>query len=163
MKSLGLITVLSAALMAVPCAHAQQAATPAGATGQCKDGSYTTQAHKRGACRGHKGVQAWYANADASGATAKVDAIPDSSPAPVAPVEHAKTKPASKRSMAWTQPAAKAAPGGGPGMVWVNAGSKVYHCQSDKWYGRTKHGRYMHETDAKAKGYHGPRGKGCTV
>lgn len=163
MKSLGLITVLSAALMAVPCAHAQQAATPAGATGQCKDGSYTTQAHKRGACRGHKGVKAWYTSAGSSDAAAKAGATVDAAPAPAAPVHHAKAASAGKRSMAWTQPAATAAPGGGPGMVWVNAGSKVYHCQGDKWYGRTKHGRYMHETAAKAKGYHGPRGKGCSA
>jgi len=162
MKSLGLIAVLSAALMAVPGVHAQQAATPAGATGQCKDGSYTTQANKRGACRGHKGVQAWYAGAEASGTTAKADAAPAAKP-DTAPARHAKPASTGKRSMAWTQPAATAAPGGGAGMVWVNAGSKVYHCQGDKWYGRTKHGHYMHETDAKAKGYHGPRGKGCTA
>lgn len=163
MKSLGMIAVLSAALMAVPCAHAQQTATPAGATGQCKDGSYTTQAHQRGACRGHKGVQAWYASAGSSDAVAKADATPAASVAPVAPARHARATPAGKRSMAWTQPAATVAPGGGPGMVWVNAGSKVYHCQGDKWYGRTKHGHYVHETDAKAKGYHGPRGKGCSA
>jgi hypothetical protein len=106
MKSLGLIAVLSTALLAVPAVHAQQDAPPAATT---------------------------------------------------------KATHAGKRSMAWTQPAATAAPGGGPGMVWVNAGSKVYHCQGDKWYGRTKHGKYLHETDAKAKGYHGPRGKDCTA
>ena len=53
------------------------------------------------------------------------------------------------------------APGGGPGKVWVSQGSKVYHCQNDQWYGRTKSGEYMKEEDAKAKGYHGARGKSC--
>ncbi|MDO1528534.1 hypothetical protein QMK61_06755 [Fulvimonas sp. R45] len=109
MKSLGLITVLSAALLAAPLACAQQADAPAAA------------------------------------------------PASQAGVRHAK-----KHSMDWTKPAAEAAPGGGPGKVWVNAGSKVYHCVGDKWYGRTKHGKYLDEDAAKAKGFHGPHGKGCT-
>src|SRR5215471_5709131 len=33
---------------------------PADATGQCKDGSYTTAKSKQGACSDHGGVQTWY-------------------------------------------------------------------------------------------------------
>ena len=134
------------AMPAVQAHSAAPAAAPAGSTGQCKDGSYTSNATKRGACKGHKGVKAWYG---AAGASSKAAA-----PAAAAPAS-------AKKSMAWSKPAATAAPGGGPGMVWVNASSKVYHCPGDKWYGKTKHGEYMSEADAKAKGFHGEHGKAC--
>jgi hypothetical protein len=44
-------------------------------------------------------------------------------------------------------------PPSGSGMVWVNLDSKIYHREGDRWYGKTKHGKYMTESDAQKAGY----------
>jgi len=40
-----------------------------------------------------------------------------------------------------------------PGMVWVNTETKVYHLEGDRWYGKTKHGKWMTESEAIQAGY----------
>lgn len=40
------------------------------------------------------------------------------------------------------------------GMVWANERTKVYHKGDDPQYGKTKHGKFMSESDAQAAGYH---------
>ncbi len=157
---------------------AAPAGAPAGTTATCKDGSYWTGDTKSGACSKHKGVQAWYGPAaapakDAKPAktTAAATPAPAPAPAPVAPAPAAKptvaaapvapVAPAKPAATTPPQPAANAAPGGGPGLVWANETTKVYHCSGDRWYGKTKHGAYLSEADAKAKGYKGDHGKTC--
>ncbi|HDR8988657.1 DUF3761 domain-containing protein [Burkholderia vietnamiensis] len=157
MKKTMLIAALAAGFGLSAAAFAQvqaPASAPAGTTGLCKDGSFYAGASKKGACAGHKGVKAWYgASAAAAGsASAAVPATAASGGAAsgVAPVKSASAV------------AAAAAPGGGAGKVWANDGTKVYHCSTDKYYGKTKHGSYMSEADAKAKGFHPSHGKACS-
>lgn len=59
------------------------------------------------------------------------------------------------------QPYAQQAPGAAPDKVWLNITTRVYHCPGDRYYGRTKDGKYMTEPAAKAYGAHGPRGATC--
>lgn len=38
------------------------------------------------------------------------------------------------------------------GKVWVNLDTGIYH-KGGRWYGKTKNGRFMTESEAKAAGY----------
>lgn len=139
--------VMVAALFVAPVALKAQA--PAGSTGQCKDGTYTSAKSKRGACAGHGGVSNWLA-----GATPAAPA-PASSPAPAAPAPTPRPAPT---------PASRPAPiPSGNGQVWVNTDSHVYHCAGTKWYGKTKSGKYLSEAQAKAEGDKPAYGKDCSA
>ena len=124
------------------------AGAPAGSTGLCKDGTYTTNETKKGASSGHKGVKDWYGD------------IAAAAPAKAAPT--AAAEPSTAAAPAKTTAAKAPAGGGGPGQVWVNTETKVYHCQGTKWYGKTKQGEYMTEAAAKAAGAHADHGKACS-
>ncbi len=45
-----------------------------------------------------------------------------------------------------------APPMAGPGIVWVNTRSKVYHYPGYRWYGTTQAGKFVHEAEAVAEG-----------
>jgi hypothetical protein len=138
------LTALAAGLCVSLSSFAQvPASAPASTTGLCKDGSFSSSATKKGACQGHKGVKTWY------GATVSGTASPT-----------AVTATGSQMASATT--AAAATSGGGPGQVWVNNKTKVYHCPSDRFYGKTKEGEYLSEAAAKAAGDHPAHGKSCS-
>ncbi len=158
------VVVLLASVFACVSVKAQ---TPAGATGQCKDNSYTTAAKKWQACAGHKGVMTWYADAKSAGAPAAAAATTASqavpAPQPATAPTTAKTAPVKgKTSPAAAAAQTTAAPGGGPGLVWVNTATNVYHCPGGTFYGKTKEGKYMSEADAKKSGARPDRKKVCT-
>ncbi len=138
---------------------------------KCKDGTTFNGTSHRGACRGHKGVDTWLDEPAAGGAAASPKTSTTSTsakaPPPAAPASAPSMAPSSTPSAAKTAspptPSSeiKAQPGGGAGKVWVNSGTKVYHCQDDQWYGKTKEGSYMTEAQAKAGGNRAARDKGC--
>jgi hypothetical protein len=66
----------------------------------------------------------------------------------------------SGKSQAAATPAATPSPAAqqttqpqGPAMVWVNTDTRVYHKRGTRWYGKTRHGKYMLEADAVKAGY----------
>src|SRR5437870_8700063 len=38
-------------------------------------------------------------------------------------------------------------------QVWVNTATGVYHYPGARWYGNTKHGKFMSEAEARAHGF----------
>lgn len=113
-------------------------------TATCKDGTTATITTHRGACSRHGGVASYAPVAIAPTATTSTPPVP----APATPTT-AEVPP-------------RATPGGGVGQVWVNTASKVYHCQGDRYYGKTKKGSYMTEAAAKAAGDRPDHGKACS-
>ena len=160
-----LMALVAGLLVSQLCIAQAPAGAPAGTTGLCNDGTYYTGATKQGACRGHKGVKDWYGSS-AANPPAATKGSTTAKPATAATTAPAANPPAAATTA--TQPPAKAtsktaaaAAGGGPGQVWLNTSSNVYHCPGTQYYGKTKAGAYMTEAEAKAKGAHPDHGKAC--
>ena len=131
----------------------------------CKDGTTWAGKPGRGACRGHHGVdkaRTHLASAGAAGDHATPEAAPSgasAAPAASAPAV-TESERESTRASARTEP--EPATGGGAGQVWVNTSSKVYHCPGTRWYGKTKQGKYVSESEARSEGDRPDHGKSCS-
>lgn len=153
--SIRAIALVAGLFVSQLCMAQAPAGAPAGATGLCNDGTYHMGASKRGACSGHKGVKDWYGAATAT--PAKTPAAAAAPTPAAAPVPTPTPTPTPKAKANTAAPAV----GGGAGQVWLNTASNVYHCQGTRYYGKTKAGAYMTETEAKAKGARADHGKAC--
>jgi DNA uptake protein ComE-like DNA-binding protein len=102
-----------------------------------------------------KTIQAITPMVKVSAASAAAGAIttmstPKATAPPPTPASTASTKPAATTSASSSNAAATSC---GPGTVWVNTATKVFHRAGSKWYGKTKAGKCMTESDAVKAGY----------
>jgi len=75
-------------------------------------------------------------------------------PPPATPAEKPKTPSATKSHDSAKSSTTEARMPPEKGMVWANTSTKVYHKEGDRWYGKTKEGKFMTEADAIKAGYH---------
>ncbi len=163
---LSLILLAVLALSALP----SGAQAPAGSTGLCKDGTYTTAAKKRGSCNDHGGVKAWFGAPIPQAAPLSPQV---SAPAPVQPVAAAGTTapvpsqtatapPTPTPVQSSAEPPSQVPATADSVKVWVNLASSVYHCPGSDWYGKTKSGKYMSQAEAIAMGARTAYNKACS-
>lgn len=89
----------------------------------------------------------------ASASSSSRSPAPASASAPAAGPAPASAAPASGSSAAPASTAVTAQTPPVKGMVWVNINTKVYHYEGDRWYGKTKNGKFMTEDDAVKAGF----------
>jgi hypothetical protein len=90
----------------------------------------------------------------AQSSAATLNAAPAAKPTPAASTASTASSTASNapaQASATTKP--QAPPANASGVVWINTDTGVYHKQGTRWYGKTKHGKYMLEADAIKAGY----------
>src|ERR1700759_565027 len=132
MRTVLLSAVVGAGLLLAPIAYAQTATV----TATCKDGTDFSGTTRSGACRGHKGVASWGTTAAATTAPATTTpgspGIAPAAPPPSRTANAAPTTPppnlpskTATNTPGWSNTAAKV---GGPGQLWVNTATNVYHC-----------------------------------
>jgi hypothetical protein len=64
----------------------------------------------------------------------------------------ATSKPEKSSAKTKASSSSKAEGTAGPGKVWLNTDSNIYHREGSRWYGKTKSGKYVTEQEAKTAG-----------
>jgi hypothetical protein len=92
--------------------------------------------------------------ATAASRAATTEASPSSTEKPKRKAKTAAATSAAPATATKTAAGATATPaaGGGPGLVWVNTETHVFHKQGSRFYGTTKKGKYVSEADAIKEG-----------
>lgn len=116
----------------------------------CRDGT-TSKASGRGACSHHGGVAKRAEPTPPTTRGSSGDIVLPTTPTPRASAQARER--ASDNSRFSEQGSVK---------VWVNTKSGVYHCPGTRWYGATKSGAYMTESQARAAGDRPAYGRSCS-
>ena len=124
--------------------------TTAQAQSICRDGS-TSRASGRGACSHHGGVAKRAEPTTPTTRGNSGDIVLPTTPTPRASAQARER--ASDNSRVSSQAEGT--------NVWVNTKSGVYHCPGTRWYGATKNGEYMTESQARAAGDRPAYGRAC--
>jgi hypothetical protein len=74
---------------------------------------------------------------------------------------HASPQPALARTPAPRQRADTASLLTSDPQVWLNTNSLVYHCAGTRWYGATRYGEFVRESEAEARGARAAYGRHC--
>jgi len=157
-------TAAASASTPAPAKTTASKSQPKDATGECTDGSYTSAKTQARGCLKHGGVKTWFgaegptAAATGSAGPTTTHAATAAAPQAAGPTIVKAAAPRAEASAPGTSPAQAPT---NPSDVWVNLSTKAYHCPGTKYYGTTKHGKYMSEADAKAAGFHPSYGKAC--
>jgi len=126
-------------------------ATIAQAQSTCRDGT-TSKASGRGACSHHGGVAKRAEPTTPTTRGNSGDIVLPATPATRASAQ------AHERASDNSRVSEQA----GSTKVWVNTKSRVYHCPGTRWYGATKNGEYMTESQARAADDRPAYGRSCS-
>ncbi len=114
------------------------------ALGKSKKAAKDSEAASKKESKKEKAAKA--TSAEASASTSNSSSSSDQAASPKAK-KAAKGKTEANEEATFQPPPSK-------GMVWANENTKVFHREGNRWYGKTKNGKYMTEADAIKAGYH---------
>jgi hypothetical protein len=164
MKLVSMTTAFALATAGVASAQTP-AGAPAGATAQCKDGTWSTEQNRDAACSGHDGVRTWYGPSDSPSRTpAPAMMPPQTFPKPTPQqMPNAQTPTTGTQTGSRpTLPGGVSRKSGGAARVWVDRSARTYVCEGERGYGTSSGGTYMSESEAVSAGNQPANGANCS-